>query len=86
MHASRNILIGLAAFAFMAFGFVVSQVSLDGQMAQLTAALNKQNTLQCPAAPKPAERKVETVEDLMFLEYQIQNSGGEISREIEAFQ
>ena len=86
MHASRNILIGLAAFAFMAFGFVVSQVSIEGQMAQITSALNAKNTIQCPLPPKQTERRVETVEDLLFVEYQIQNSGEDLSKEIESFQ
>lgn len=86
MHASRNIFIGLAAFAFMAFGFVVSQVSIDGQISQLSSALNAKSNIQCPVPSKPEERKVETVEDLMFLEYQLEKGGEDITKEIEAFQ
>lgn len=87
MYASRHYLLGLAAFAFMAFGFMVSQVAMDGQLSQLSAVTSSGVFSQpCVTVPQKAKTQIpQTAEDIRFIEFQLSESLGDVSEDIENF-
>jgi hypothetical protein len=87
MYASRHYLLGLAAFAFMAFGFMVSQVAMDGQLSQLSAVTSSGVFSQpCVTPPQKVKSQIpETVEDIRFIEFQLSDSPSDVREEIENF-